>query len=157
VCDLYRRRWAPETVFQEITTAPACEAPSLGYPRAALFGFCLALLAYNAVSVLKAALRAAHGAKKVTGEVSGYYIGLEVRQAYDGLRAAVPAAAWDGFGRATADEMAAWLRRAAAGADLRRYRKHPRGPKKPPPEKAAYENGGHTSTEKLLRARKQPR
>jgi len=157
VCDLYRRRWTLETVFQEITTALACETPSLGYPRAALFGFCLALLAYNAVSVLKAALRAAHGATTVTDEVSGYYIGLEVRRAYDGLRVAVPAAAWAGFGRATADEMAGWLRAVAAGADPRRYRKHPRGPKKPPPAKAAYQNGGHVSTERLLRQRRQPR
>ena len=157
VCDLYRRRWTLETVFQEITTTLSCEVPSLGYPRAALFAFCLALLTYNAVSVLKAALRSAHGTKTVTETVSGYYIALEVRQTYDGMSVAIPAAAWDGFGRATADEMAAWLRTAAAGIDLRRYRKHPRGPKKPPPKKAAYQNGGHTSTERLLRARKRPR
>jgi IS4 transposase len=157
VCDLYRRRWTLETVFQEITTTLACEHPTLGYPRAALFGFCLALLAYNAASVLKAALRAAHGAAAVTETVSGYYIALEVRQAADGLGVAIPAGEWVGFGTATAAAMAAWLGTAAAGVDLRRYRKHPRGPKKPPPEKAAYQNGGHVSTERLLRQRKQPR
>lgn len=157
VCDLYRRRWTLETVFQEVTTTLACEHPTLGYPRAALFGFCLALLAYNAVSVLKAALRAVHGAATVTETVSGYYIALEVRQAADGLSVAVPADAWAGFAAAPAAALAAWLRTAAAGIDLRRYRKHPRGPKKPPPEKAAYQNGGHVSTERLLRQRRQPR
>jgi hypothetical protein len=155
VCDLYRRRWTLETVFQEITTTLACEHPTLGYPRAALFGFGLALLAYNAVSVLKAALRAGHGAG--AGAVSGYYIALEVRQAADGLAVAVPADEWAGFGTATAAELAAWLRTAAVGIDLRRYRKHPRGPKKPPPEKAAYQNGGHVSTERLLRQRNRSR
>jgi hypothetical protein len=156
VCDLYRRRWTLETVFQEITTTLACEHPTLGYPRAALFGFCLALLAYNAVSVLKAALRAAHGATTVTETVSGYYVALEVRQAADGLSVAIPADEWAGFGTATAAAMATWLRAAAAGIDLRRYRKHPRGPKKPPPKKAAYQNGGHVSTERLLQQRNRP-
>jgi hypothetical protein len=157
VCDLYRRRWTLETVFQEITTTLACEVPTLGYPAAALFGFCLALLAYNAVSVLKAALRAAHGSAAVTATVSGYYIALEVRQASDGMAVVLPAAAWEWFGRATAAELAAWLRRAAAGADLRRYRKHPRGPKKPPPAKSAYQNGGHVATHRLLQERKRSR
>jgi hypothetical protein len=157
VCELYRRRWTLETVFQEITTTLACEVPSLGYPRASLFAFCLALLTYNAVSVLKAALRSVHGATTVTETVSGYYIALEVRQAYDGLSVAIPADEWAPFGTATATQMAAWLRSAAAGVNLRRYRKHPRGPKKPPPEMVEYQNGGHLSTERLLRERKQPR
>jgi hypothetical protein len=156
VCELYRRRWTLETVFQEITTTLACEVPSLGYPRAALLAFCLALLTYNAVSVLKAALRAAHG-PAAAGCVSAYYIALEVRQAADGLSVAVPADEWAAFGTATAAALAAWLRAAAGGTDLRRYRKHPRGPKKPPPKKAEYKNGGHVSTERLLRQRGQPR
>jgi hypothetical protein len=157
VCELYRRRWTLETVFQEITTTLACEHPTLGYPPAALFGFCLALLAYNAVSVLKAALRSAHGTATVSETVSGYYIALEVRQAADGLSVAIPADEWAGFGTATAAALATWLRTAAAGINLRRYRKHPRGPKQPPPKKAAYQNGGHVSTERLLRQRRQPR
>jgi hypothetical protein len=49
------------------------------------------------------------------------------------------------------------LRATAARIDLKRYRKHKRGPKKPPPKKSAYRNGGHVSTEKLLRERKRPR
>jgi hypothetical protein len=32
-----------------------CEVNALSYPEAALFGFCLALMAYNAVAVMKAA------------------------------------------------------------------------------------------------------
>ena len=56
---VYGKRWSIETAFFEITTTLACEINTLGYPKAALFTFCLALLAYNAVSLIKAALRSA--------------------------------------------------------------------------------------------------
>jgi hypothetical protein len=49
----------------------SAEIDTLAYPKAALFCFCVGLAAYNVVSVLKGALRAAHGEKKVTEEVSG--------------------------------------------------------------------------------------
>ena len=61
VLELYRKGWTIETVFQEITAPRQCEIQTLGYPKAALFAFCLALVAYNAVALLKAALRAMHG------------------------------------------------------------------------------------------------
>jgi hypothetical protein len=38
----------------------------------------------------------------------------------------------------------------ARHAKLARYKKHRRGPKKPPPKKTAYKNGGHVSTFKLI-------
>jgi hypothetical protein len=41
----YRKRWSIETAFFEITTTLSCEINTLGYPKAALFTFCLALLA----------------------------------------------------------------------------------------------------------------
>jgi len=72
VARLYGKRWSIETAFCEITTTLSCEINTLGYPKAALFAFCLALLAYNAVSLIKAALRREHGRKKVNDEVSGY-------------------------------------------------------------------------------------
>ena len=57
----YLERWTIEKVFQDLTVALTCEINTLGYPKAALFGFCLALVAYNAVSLIQAALRAVHG------------------------------------------------------------------------------------------------
>jgi len=56
---LYGKRWSIETAFCESTTTLSCESNTVGYPKAALFPFCLALLAYNAVSLIKAALRSA--------------------------------------------------------------------------------------------------
>jgi len=37
--------------------------------------------------------------------------------------------------------------------NLSRYQKHPRGPKKKPPERTAYQNGKRVSTAKLLALR----
>ena len=52
---VYGKRWTIETAFLELTTTLSCEMRTLGYPKAALFAFCLALVAYNAVAVIKAA------------------------------------------------------------------------------------------------------
>src|SRR5262245_42903929 len=65
-------RWSSETAFFESPTTLACEINTLGYPKAALFALCLAWMAYNAVSLSKAALRRAHGRQKSNAEVSSY-------------------------------------------------------------------------------------
>lgn len=82
---VYGKRWSIETAFFEITTTLACEINTLGYPKATLFTFCLTLLAYNAVSVIKAALRSEHGRQKIHDEVSSYYLPLEIGCTYDGM------------------------------------------------------------------------
>jgi hypothetical protein len=64
-----------------LTETLTCEVNALGYPKAALFGFCLALMAYNAVAVMKAALRAVHGQEKVHQDISSYYLPLVHNQA----------------------------------------------------------------------------
>src|SRR5579862_1518670 len=147
---LYRKRWTIETMFQEITATLQCEIQTLGYPKAALFAFCLALVAYNAVSLLKAALRSEHGAVIVNETVSGYYLNLEIRGTYDGMMIAIPERHWKVFRTLSVTELASVLKKIASHLSLSRYRKHPRGPKKPPPKKAAYANGGHVSTFRLL-------
>lgn len=48
------------------------------------------------------------------------------------------------------EQFAAALKEIAAHADRSRYRKSKRGPKKPPPKRGRYRNGGHVSTHKLL-------
>ena len=150
---VYGKRWSIETAFFEITTTLACEINTLGYPKAALFTFCLALLAYNAVSLIKAALRSAHGRQKVHDDVSSYYLALEISRTYDGMMIAIPAPHWAFFRELAAKEFADLLRELASSVNLARYQKHPRGPKKPPPERPAYQNGQHVSTAKLLAQR----
>lgn len=153
VASLYAKRWTIETMFQELTETLTCEVNTLGYPKAALFGFCLALMAYHAVSVIKAALRAVHGQETVEKEISGYYLSLEISQTYDGMMVAIPARHWKKFRTLTPAQLARVLKKLATHVNLRRYKKHPRGPKKPPPKKTKYKNGGHVSTAKLLATR----
>ena len=122
----------------------------MGYPKAALFAFCLALLAYNAVSLIKAALRSAHGRQKVNEEVSSSYRSVEIGRTYDGMMMVIPAPHWALFQALSDKEFAHVLRELASSVNLSRYQKHPRGPKKKSPERTAYQNGKHVSTAKLL-------
>ena len=150
---VYGKRWSIETAFFDITTTLSCEINTLGYPKAALFTFCLALLAYNAVSLIKAALRREHGRKKVNDEVSGCYLALEIGRTYDGMMIAIPAPHWAFFRDLSDQEFAGALRELALSVDLSKYQKHPRGPKKKLPERTPYQNGNHVSTAKLLAQR----
>jgi IS4 transposase len=154
VAELYRRRWTIEGRFYEVTQTLDCEPNTLGYPKAALFAFCLALVASNAVALLKASLRAAHGAEAVA-ELSAYYLTLEVRQTYVGMMVALPPPCWAAFAALSAVELAKVLRELARQVRPERYRKARRGPKKPPTPKGRYQNGGHVSTHKLIQQRQQ--
>ena len=150
IATVYRKRWTLETLFLELTTTLTCELNTMGYPKAALFGFCVALMAYNVVSVVKAALRAEHGSTVVDTEVSGFYLASEVRVDYHGMMIAVPAPKWKAFRKLSSTQVGTELRRIARGARLRVYKKHPRGPKKPVPKRTKYINKKHVSTAQLL-------
>ena len=52
--EIYRERWGIETAFQRIEGHFNSEINTLGYPKAALFGFCLALVAFNLYAVVMA-------------------------------------------------------------------------------------------------------
>jgi hypothetical protein len=54
--DVYRRRWRIEGRFLERTTRRRCEVDTLGYPKAALLGFALAVCACNVLRVVSGAL-----------------------------------------------------------------------------------------------------
>lgn len=149
VAELYRQRWTIETLFLEVTQTLACEINTLCYPKAALFVFCLALVAANAVAVIKAALRAAHGDDKAD-ELSGYYLALEIKQVHEGMMIALPPPCWEVFCGMSLPSFAKVLKTIATHVDLETYQKSPRGPKKPWPKKSTYRNGGHVSTHKLL-------
>jgi hypothetical protein len=154
VAELYRQRWTVETAFQELEAALSSELQTWAYPQAALFGFCTALVAYNLLGVVKAALRAAHGAKKVQEEVSGYYLADEVAGTWRGMLIVLPADFWhERFGALSARQMAAFLIQVAKHVKLSRFKKHPRGAKPPPPAMKQYLRNG-ASTAKILRQAK---
>ena len=97
MADLYRKRWTLETAFKHLEAYFHSEINTFGYPKAALFGFCLALVAYNLLAVVLAALRSVHGQDTVDQEVSLYYIANEITTTYHGMMIAIPEPEWDMF------------------------------------------------------------
>jgi hypothetical protein len=150
---LYANRWTIETAFQHLTVDLACEVDTLGYPKAALFGFCVALVAYNVVALIKGALRAVHGAEYVEEQLSMYYLTLEVAQVATGMEIAVEAEAWEVFRHLSPAEFTTTLVAIAQRLDTKKYTKHPRGPKKPPPNKLSGKRPTHVSTARILAMR----
>ena len=157
IAALYLRRWTVEGMFQELTQNLGCEVNTLCYPKAALFAFCVALMAYTVLAVTKAALRAVHGEERVEKEVSGYYLALELAGVYLGMMIAIPAEYWVCFQSLSVAEMAGILRELAAKMKLVRYKKHPRPPKRAPPKKVSDKKRPHVSTARLLKERKKGR
>jgi hypothetical protein len=63
---LYLKRWKIEEAFRQLTQDLSCEVNTLGYPKAALFAFSLAVLAFNCLACVKATLASQHGWDKIT-------------------------------------------------------------------------------------------
>lgn len=153
MAELYRQRWSIETLFQILEKALASEQPSLGYPPAALLGFCLALVAYNLLAVIKAAVCVTHGREQAE-EMSFYYFAEELNSVYQGMMIALPEAQWQFFQDCTAQQMAKFLKEVASQVRLQRYARQPRGPKKPPPKRIKKKNQPHVSTARILEQRR---
>jgi hypothetical protein len=153
IAELYRRRWTVEAAFGELATCLNGEIDTLGYPKAALFAFCVALVSYNVMSVVKAALRSAHGEEAVEG-LSFYYLADEVAGTHRGMMIAIPEDEWAVFHGLTAAAFGRMLLDLAAGVRLSSYRKQVRGPKRPQPKRESGAKVKHVSTAKLLAKRK---
>ena len=151
LAELYRTRWQIEAAFQELTESLRCEIDTLGYPRAALFSFALAVTAYNLLVFVRQAL-ACGPAGPAAQAVSSYHLGNEVASVSEGLAIAVPAERWQRFAALSAGDFAVWVRGVAGGIDWRTYRKNPRGPKKPVDVKRTR-RGAHRSTARVLRGK----
>lgn len=153
VAEWYRQRWTLEGVFQDLTVSLQCEINTLGYPKAALFGFCTALVVFNALAVAKGALRSVHGAEKIEETVSDHLLAEDVAAVHEGMDIAVPEEAWKDFQTMPARKLSEALRKMARGVDLARFRKHKRGPKKPRPKRKSGTGSTHVSTARLLNTR----
>ena len=149
---LYLTRWTIEGRFLEMSKALNAEPHTLCYPPAALFAFCLGLVASNAFALMRGAVRAVHGESARKG-LSSYAVALDIQQLHRGMMVALPAWQWEVFRDMTATELATAMKEMATGIDLKKYRKTTRGPKKPKTPKR-YKNGGHVATHKLLLKRK---
>lgn len=126
---------------------------TLGYPKAALFGFCLAVVAYNMLAVVTAALRSVPGADCLDRDLSLYYVANDIAHTYHGMMIAIPEEEWRVFSHMRDSEMVATLKELAQKVCLKAYRKSSRGPKKPRPKSAGQTKASHVSTAKMLRDR----
>ena len=150
IANLYRKRWNIETMFQELESYLESEVNSLGYPKAALFGFSVAIVSYNVLATMKAALRASYGEEKIQNEVSGYYIAGEMGRTYEGMRLAIPEEDWEIFATMDLDAFSKMLLQLSEKVNLSRYKKHKRGPKKESIRSKAEKGKPHVSTARLL-------
>ncbi len=127
----YRKRWTLETAFQHLEAYFHSEINTLGYPKAALFGFCLALVAYNVVAVVMAALRSVHGAEPIDQGLSLYYVANDIAQTYHGMMIAIPEDEWRVFSRMRPTAMVATLRELPRRCASKRIAKVPEDRKSP--------------------------
>jgi hypothetical protein len=150
--DTYHRRWSIEGAFGELTLSLNGEIDTLCYPDAALLAYAVALVTYNLLAVVKAAMSVVHGAETVDQHVSTYYLANEVTSIWQGMEIAVPESEWNGrYTDLAAKSLAKTLVEMARHTDLRHYQKHPRGPKKPGPKRRG--TAPHVSTARLLATR----
>ena len=153
VSEAYRKRWTIEGGFLDLTTTLDCEITTLCYPRAALFVFSVAVMAYNLQSAIKGVMRSEHGAEKVENDLSRYFVSGEIGQVYRGMMVALPPEEWTIIREMSFEDYIAFLKRLARNVDFERYPKSHRGPKKAKPKRQNDPKHPHVSVAKLLLAR----
>ena len=154
VSEAYRKRWTIEGGFQDLTMTLNCEINTLCYPRAALFVFCVAVMAYNLQSAIKGVMRSVHGTEKVENDLSRYFMSNEIGQVYRGMMVALPPDEWAIVRYMSFTQYVAFLKRLAQNVDFERYPKAHRGPKKARPKRHYDPDHPHVSVASLLLARK---
>jgi hypothetical protein len=157
VATLYLRRWSIETAFQKLERDFQSEIDTLAYPKAAIFAFCIALVAFNLLAAVYAALRKTHGEQLIQQEFSAYYFALELDLVRTGMMIAIPEADWQTCAAMPPAGFAALLLELAARVNLRLFRKNPVRPKKPRTKRIVDPKVTHVSTARILAARTKPK
>lgn len=156
LAQLYLDRWRIETAFQRLEAHLESEINTLAYPRAALFGFCLAMVSYNIFSITLSALDSAHHAP-VSKTVSTYYMSHEIASTFLSLFVLTEGEQWQAIAKCSVQEFAIWLRQTAAAINPKKYKKHSRGTKKTKTKIPYDSKHPHVSTYQLLLKQKQRR
>lgn len=138
------------TRFKSFTQTFKCEIKTLGYPKAALFSFSMALVTYNLFAVLKPALAAVHGVGKIEASLSSFYLAQEVERNYSGMMIAIPATQWQIFSQMPLEQVCSTLMHLAGNVNLKKFASSPRKPKKLKPQPCWNKKQPHVSTARLL-------
>ena len=139
-----------ETAFQKLEKYLNFEISSLGYPKAALFGFCMALVAFNIYVAAMISIQAAYPDKDIHDEISDDYIAEEITTIFNDMNLMLEDEIWVPFVTYHHSELICTLLEMAGHIELRKLKKHKRGAKKPPPPKNEHKGKPHVSTAKLL-------
>ncbi|MEO0770310.1 MAG: transposase [Cyanobacteria bacterium J06649_4] len=151
---LYRERWKIEGLFLTVTQNFEGEIDTLAYPKAALLSFSLALMAYNVLATLRAALASVHGVGKIEAALSDFYVVEELQGVYRGMMIAIPPLHWKAFEEMSILDLAQLLKNLAAQVELKRFLKQPRKKKKKKKPLALDSKRPHVSTANLLKGEK---
>lgn len=159
VAELYRKRWGIEGMFQRLESVVKSEVRTLGYPKGALLAFGVSVLAYNVLSVIQRAVASVHQGelKEEEFDLSPYYVALDVKAYYEGMKVAVPVEAWERFDEMTPGQLSRELRRVARRVQPKKLRNHPRSKPRVKPKKGYAPRKDvrrHISTAKALLAGK---
>ena len=152
LASVYRRRWEIENAFYILTMTLNCEMSGNCYPRAALFQFCMAIVAYNCRQVLMAALYAEHAQEDVE-EMSQFQVAKEIVTPMAGMLIALNEEEWSSLTPVRSAALAAFLKRVSSHVKVQDLRKSKRGPKVKQPPRKRCKTGTHVSVAKLLNAR----
>lgn len=153
IAEAYWSRWTIEAAFQRLERDLRSEIDTLAYPRAALFGFCVSLVAYNITACVKAALTAVHGAEFLSEQLSTYHLTREIADVTPGLRIAIPNRLWIQIRNLSTKDFCTLLKDIARAMRLQKYTKDKRGPRKPRPKQTSGRRHKHVATQRLIAAR----
>lgn len=149
IAELYRERWTIEGHFSFLKNCLKGEIESLGQPRAALFAMCMALVAGNALALVRQAIGAAHGEEELE-KLSGYYLADELGGNLRAIEALLSQACWKLLLKQPAEQFWSWCVTVASAIRTRAFYRHPRGPKKPKVKRQSGKTRPHYSTYRLL-------
>jgi len=79
-----------------------------------------------------------------------FCLALEIAEARLGMEITIDEAYWKQCAESSLPQFISWVKSIAHDANLRRYRKHRRGPKRPPPKRASGKRRPHVSTHRIL-------
>jgi len=157
IATAYSRRWNIETAFQELATVLQSEINTLGYPGAALFGFCLAVVLYNVLSVIRSVASDVHREPLGERKLSLYYLSDEIAGTTRGMEIAIPEKHWSAaFGELSTSQMRSVLYALAKNIRIDGFTTNPWTPKRPQPKRITNRRRPHLSTQRILDERKHP-
>lgn len=121
VVELSQNNWRLESLLQTVNENYNEENETLSDPKVAMFSFSMALVAYNILATIRAALRSVHGAKKIEFGLLDFYLVDEIQAIYKGMMIAIPSPQWERFRMFSIEQIIEILKKLATGVNIKGY------------------------------------